>query len=432
MGEEIQIPMTAWRACDTKYHSGVTDAGGFDTENGFSCESSQENVLKLEGFENHVLGQSGTALIRLVPQAAGMATVTIRVHAGGESKSVSFPVEVTNEKLAATSARTAKERVGVGDRVQIIPLHILDSGRTTDTPSIVTSYESLTPNLARVEEDYLVALGEGTARIKVTARFGGVSVEYILEVPILSLYMTDLSITAGGSDYVKLNGEKTPLFVTPIDNTGQAMDASGAEITWQALTPDILSIDGDGFLSAHKQGEGRVSATVSLNGDTLTKEATIRTIVGKSEPTLVSMEKRQNAIENGSRYPWARAEIDTYVKTAEEFVQKEDALWNMVVSEGIPRSMVVGIESDPKLYYCRYCDTDLLAKYGAYAFRCDPWGNPWKVQCPDCRRWFPSNDFGGFYQLGLNEYGEFSLDRAKARNEELVAAGQDGYLKHSL
>ena len=57
---------------------------------------------------------------------------------------------------------------------------------------------------------------------------------------------------------------------------------------------------------------------------------------------------------------------------------------------------------------------------------------PWKIQCPDCRRFFPSNDFGSFYQLGLDENGNFRYEQAKEKNAELIAAGKDGYLKNVL
>ena len=104
------------------------------------------------------------------------------------------------------------------------------------------------PNLARVEEDYLVALGEGDSADQgdrtLWRRQRGI---HIGSPHFIPLYDGSVHHRGSGSDYVKLNGEKTPLFVMPIDNTGQAMDASGAEITWQALTPDILSIDGDGL-----------------------------------------------------------------------------------------------------------------------------------------------------------------------------------------
>ena len=432
MGEEILVPFVALRRCGTKYHAGVTNTGTFDTENSFFCESSDESVLKPEGLINGALGDSGNASVRLIPQAAGTATVTLRATEGGDSKSISFPVEVTNEKLAAAGAHPARERIGIGDRVQMLPMHILDSGRTTDTPSIHTTYESLTPDIACIEGDQLIGINEGTARIQVTASFGGVTVDSVVEVKILNFYMAGIAISAGGSDYVKINGEKVPALVRILDNTGHEMDASGARITWQAQTPDILSIDADGYLTAHAEGEARLAATVTLGNHTMTNEAVIRTVYGKDQPTLVTVEERQNAIHNSTLFSWARAEIDTYIQAAEAYLNKEDELWSMVVSEGIPRSMTVGIEADPKLYYCRYCGVDLLAKYGSYAFLCDPLRNPWKVQCPDCRRLFPSNDFEGFYKLGLNEYGEFSLEQAKARNQELVNAGLDGHLKNIL
>ena len=75
---------------------------------------------------------------------------------------------------------------------------------------------------------------------------------------------------------------------------------------------------------------------------------------------------------------------------------------------------------------------DLRSKYGQYPWLLNPLGDPWKIQCPDCRRKFPSNDFGKYYELGLDEHGIFRPELAKQKNAELVAQGEDGYLKNIL
>ncbi|MEG2857483.1 MAG: hypothetical protein RR994_02555, partial [Clostridia bacterium] len=72
----------------------------------------------------------------------------------------------------------------------------------------------------------------------------------------------------------------------------------------------------------------------------------------------------------------------------------------------------------------------MAAEFGNYAWIMDPLNKPWKLQCPACRRYFPSNDFGGFYNLGIGEDGKWSYELAKEKNAALVAEGKDGYLKN--
>ncbi|MBR2181002.1 MAG: hypothetical protein IJ949_03830, partial [Oscillospiraceae bacterium] len=54
----------------------------------------------------------------------------------------------------------------------------------------------------------------------------------------------------------------------------------------------------------------------------------------------------------------------------------------------------------------------------------DIFTRPWKIQCPDCKRLFPSNDFGKFYELGIDEHGNyrFALALHPARGSFFTAA----------
>ncbi|HBN86087.1 MAG TPA: hypothetical protein DDZ89_19850, partial [Clostridiales bacterium] len=117
---------------------------------------------------------------------------------------------------------------------------------------------------------------------------------------------------------------------------------------------------------------------------------------------------------------------------ADYYLKFQDKLWEMVPAEGIARCLTVGTEGDPKGYHCRYCEADLRAGYGNYPWITNALEDPWKVQCPTCQRRFPSNDFGSYYKLGLNEYGVFDPVLAKQKNDELVASGKPGYLVNEL
>ena len=431
-GEEREASFIARRENRSAVHFGVTDAGAADTENRMELANSKPEVLAVDSFAADVPGRSGAGILRLRALTPGSTQLTVTAVVDGVEKTLVLPVTVTDEKLAAAGARLSVEEIHVGESAELIAAHILDSGRVTATPAIETTYTSLTPGVAAVDGNRLSARSAGVAKIQVTASFGGVTVSSVVEITVSPEYLAGLRITAGGSQVIKLGGEPAPLLVTPLSNTGSEMDSEGAQISWQALTPEIAQIDADGYIIAHKEGVARFSAGVTLGDRSVTGEAELSVRAGKTEPTIVTNAERQNARANIAQYDWARSEVNAIVKRAERYLNMDDKLWGLVHSEGVPRSMVVGIQHDPKLYYCRYCDTDLLARHGSYAWLTDPLNRPWKVQCPACRRYFPSNDFEGFYQLGLNEYGEFSAERAHLKNDELVAAGQDGYLKNVL
>ena len=433
LGESLEIPLIARRQDGSAVHFGVTDSGAEDTQNTLTCENMNEDVLQMSAFSPSVLGKSGAGRVRLSAASIGTSTVTVTAKVDGAVESVRFPVEVTDEKLSKTSVRAEREQVHVGDSVKLIPMHTLDSGRQTSSPAITVRYVSLTPWIASVDGERVTALQAGTARIQVTASFGAVTVEGVGAFEVSPEYPVALQLSAGGSDYIKINGERTPLFVTLVGNLGSSLDMpQDAEVSYEALTPEIASLDADGYITAHALGQAHFRATVTAGGKVLTKEVAMRTLEGKTEPTMMSFEKRENVRKNAARYAWARDEVETVVKRADNYLHMDDWLWSIVPSEGIPRSMIVGIEGDPNMYTCRYCGVALGAKYGSKAYIVNPEKNPWKVQCADCRRFFPSNDFESFYQLGLNDYGEFSVDLARARNAELVAGGEKGYLKNIL
>jgi len=151
----------------------------------------------------------------------------------------------------------------------------------------------------------------------------------------------------------------------------------------------------------------------------------------KTRPTIYTPEKRAAMMENAQSEQFYEHTRDTLAK-ADFYVENIDALYDMVVAEGLPRYYFVGSQRDPDRHLCKYCGTNLWEEYGRYSWLTDPFGHPWKIQCPDCERRFPSNDFAGYYKLGLDERGVFLPALAKEKNDALVQAGEDGYLKNIL
>ena len=85
----------------------------------------------------------------------------------------------------------------------------------------------------------------------------------------------------------------------------------------------------------------------------------------------------------------------------------------MITAHTLPRAYDLVETDDPLIWRCFYCGVDLNYKYGKYAWNIDTINRPWKIQCPDCKRLFPSNDFASFYKLGLDpETGLFNRELA--------------------
>jgi len=150
--------------------------------------------------------------------------------------------------------------------------------------------------------------------------------------------------------------------------------------------------------------------------------------------TIYTAEMRENALRNIEKYDWARELRDKAVAAADAHIENLDILYERMPGEGIPRSYTITTLQSPAeiTYVCPYCKTNIQKTHGAYAWKVDLVNHPWKVQCPECERRFPSNDFEGFYKLGLLPDGTFDVALAHEKNQELVDKGEQGYLVNIL
>ncbi|MBC7288939.1 MAG: heparinase, partial [Armatimonadetes bacterium] len=121
---------------------------------------------------------------------------------------------------------------------------------------------------------------------------------------------------------------------------------------------------------------------------------------------------RRNATDN----PYVKAQRERYVKACEPWIRLSDEeLWDMVPGQWLPRCVDVTMTRDPETGEqrragCLVCG-DKIFSYGNYPYRVDIFGHPWKVQCPSCNQWFPSNDFAAFYRTSRDEAGFFDASR---------------------
>ena len=228
------------------------------------------------------------------------------------------------------------------------------------------------------------------------------------------------------------------LEVKMTDTDGDEISALSAELqgaTYEFSSSDtsLATVSDEGVVTPVGPGQVTIYVTVTIKGVTKSTSLTLTISEGKTRSSFYTEEKVAAARENAEIYDWAISAKDTAVANANKYVDLTDTLWKSVTTQELPRSYYVGYRGDPNVNYCRYCGANIAAKYGdAYAWITDPLTRPWKVQCPDCRRVFPSNDFEKFYELGIDEHGNWDYELAKQKNAELVEAGEPGYLVNEL
>jgi hypothetical protein len=132
----------------------------------------------------------------------------------------------------------------------------------------------------------------------------------------------------------------------------------------------------------------------------------------KSGSVIVTAQMRANALVNVERYDWAAAQQQRAISAAARWVEMSDEdLWRMVPSQWVPRNCGVH-----KTAGCPACGDEFFkvkaVAYNRWAY--DSAGAPWKLKCKNCGQLFPANDFGAYYQSGLDDRGEFDPEKADA------------------
>ena len=390
-----------------------------DVNNKFTLDVSNDSV-SVSGFK-YQLGNSAEREFTLTAVKAGTVKATFTATIDGVDYPLTFDIEVKDDPLVGTGVKTEAEELLAGDATRIFATPTLKSGRILDSSVAASTFKSLDTDIATIEGDVLTTHKAGTARIKTVTSFNGNTIDAITEITVQEEGLASVKVTAGGSKYIRLtdNGDTVPVYVTAYDNLGRELDAENCEISAVALTPENAVLDDKNNIIPLKEGEAKFSVTVKVNGRIRSQEVTLTVVYGKAKSTYYTPEKIAAVRENYKKYSWVKSEGDAYIKNADAFVDKLDYIYSLIPSEGLPRAICIGNSNDPLAYTCRFCGTNVMEKHGQFSWKHDALNRPWKVQCPDCKRLFPSNDFGSFYKLGLNEYGEFDRQRALDKHAEM-------------
>ncbi|MBR2181520.1 MAG: hypothetical protein IJ949_06485, partial [Oscillospiraceae bacterium] len=426
VGESYSLEAAAKMTDGSVYNIGVNSDGSADTANYLTVSSDNTDVIEVSEIKGYEPGSSGKLTYKMTAKNTGKANLTLSAKVRGVPVEKVVPIEVTNEDIASTEITGVPDEMYIGQSVTLGAKSILSGGRVLADGAATSVYTSEEPEIAYIEDGALVAKSSGETEITVATTFLGNTVYGTKKVKVSDEVIKDIEITAGGSKHIRLTddpNDTVPLYITATTNKGREVDLSGTKITYTAHNPELADIDENGTIYPKAEGEAEFSVLFEFNNSEWNAKNTLTVAFGKARFTYYTQEEREAARENKDKYDWAEQIVEKATTNADEYVEQLDKLYDMIPSEGIPRAFAIAAKGDPEAYICKYCGENLRKDYGNYPYRIDSLTRPWKIQCPDCKRLFPSNDFEKLYKLGLNEYGEYSAERAREKNQELIDSG---------
>ncbi|NLG53605.1 MAG: hypothetical protein GX541_06470, partial [Clostridiales bacterium] len=432
--DEVELSLTRARLAvgeRTSYSTKVVTADGREVRFGNLLEGGDDPFCSQTVISNNpsVLRVNDDGTVSALSE--GIAEITLTAVVGSETKTDSVDVIVDGTAATGINVELENSLLYSGDTSRILTSITLSDGRIIRGADVSYSFTGSNESVFKVTGDRITAVGVGSATLTATALFQGKTLTKTLGV----------TVTEDGFETVQLSavntilGEDSPgeqLIVTCLDNNGQIIDMSDAIISYGSDNEQVVTVNQNGWVTPVGVGSAYITAEVSIGNISRSGGMFVSVSRGKKASTFYTAEKVEAAHENISKYSWARTQMQSARNKADKYVDKAEQLWNMVTSQGIPRSIIAGLYADPEGTVCRYCGADLRNKYFVYPWITNPLTSPWKIQCPDCKRKFPSNDFAGFYELGLDEQRIFDVNRAHERNNELVEQGKPGYLKNML
>ncbi|MBE6911365.1 MAG: hypothetical protein E7473_02470, partial [Ruminococcaceae bacterium] len=222
-------------------------------------------------------------------------------------------------------------------------------------------------------------------------------------------------------------------------NSGNVIVVPPSSISYSFNNNGIVSINENGEVSGLSVGNVEVTAATEFKGEQISASANIEVILDdrKTEPTYYTYEMRDVVKENIERYDWAKALAKSEKAYADKYLEQYEYMYYSMPGQGIPITIRPGLKDEPDYKLCRYCGVDVIAEYGngtTGGWEVNIITRPWKLQCPACKRLFPSNDFASLYEIGRDQAGYYDVKRAHAENERLKqeSGGKTDYLRNDL
>ena len=297
-------------------------------------------------------------------------------------------------------------------------------------------FKTYDKSIVTVADDGTVtAIGDGVCAVAMSADVEGK--RYSADINFSAIDNTGVvssEILAPESVYVR---EKTAVSLMATMGSGNVITVPAGDVSFSVEPENVVTIDSDGMLTGISEGNATLSAEASFRGSELSAEVEISVVEheGKSEPTYYTYEKRENARKNIEKFSWAKTTQKSAVAKADLVFENYESWYNIIHGPGVPASMNITQINDDMWNVCHYCGINLSEKYGNYSsveWGMNPIARPWKIQCPSCKRQFPSNDFALLYERGVDKKGYYDRDRAVAANAEAVANGEKDALRNEL
>ncbi|MBR2181062.1 MAG: hypothetical protein IJ949_04135, partial [Oscillospiraceae bacterium] len=361
-----------------------------------------------------------------VAVAPGTAEIKAIAKIGDETETAS--VTVTVNDLVLSRANFAAEKYDV-HKTEILPLSVnayLSNDEEVSSEDFEVTYTVDDSTVAKIEgKSGLLGVSNGTTTVRATVKLGNTTLtEVSAAVNVIDDGFSKVELGAV-TQVIKAGGEGTDLFVRAFDNNDAEIPVPDDAVVYTSADENVVSVNSStGRVTPVNEGVTTLTATVTIDGIVHSADIIISVRTGKVKSTFYTEEKVSAARENVKKYDWAKKIAETATKNADKYLASLDHIYNIIPANTIPRAYDMVEAKDPEIWHCIYCGTDLLKRYGKDCWGIDSINRPWKVQCPECKRLFPSNDFDSYYKNGLDEHGEFDYTLARENNGILCGRGE--------
>ena len=413
--------------------SAVTSNGAF-----YEIEKSKSNPdgglsVTYRSENEEIATVSDTGVIRAVSPGKVKIFAEMELSGGTVSKSVLITVNTNTYESADVNIDEESVYV-VGGSQTLLASAVLSDGGRVEGRDVSARFESLDESIAKIEDGVMTVFASGETKVTAYVTFNGMEKAVTKTVRVEDVKLASILAKTSADRVSALDDSGTQINVTGILNNGENIRLADAMFTYESLTPEIVSVDESGRVYYVSRGVGTVKVFAEVGGNTFECECEVTSSSQKTEPTVYTYEMREQAKKNVETNDWARSLLNGVKGNADRFVENLEKIYDMIPVEGVPRASGTatwnaGADYE---YVCPYCKEDLQERFGGKPWLFNPLANPWKVQCPACRRLFPSNDFESFYKLGITENGVFDRELALQKNAEIVANGGEGYLVNKL
>lgn len=434
-GAEIGVPTTEMSAGESNEYTMklVWENGAALDVPITNLDGSLDAQFEVTSSDTSILSVSGKTFKAL---KAGVANLQTTAEFDGSEISGVTQIIVNDATYDYATLNLDEELIYfVGGKKKLETNVVLTNGKTTASKNVSNiTYTSSNENVAKVVNGELQNIAEGEVTITASATFNNVTKSVSKTIRIENVKLVGIRAESAKNILSALDTKGTEVVVYGINNDGSEVELGEIEKTVESLTPEIIRVDEEGKLWYVSRGTGKIHVAANVGGASFECEADVVSSSQKREPTIFTYDMRETALENVKKYDWAKTLQRTAVNNAQKYIENLEHYYDLIPSEGIPRSYTITTLQSPAnmTYICPFCKVDVRADYGAYSWVINPLKDPWKIQCPKCKNLFPSNDFESFYKLGLKGDGTFDRELAYKRNQELVDAGEPGYLVNIL